>query len=397
VKDKIAAAAEALRDEVTSFLQEIIAIPSVCGNEGPIIQRLQVAMDDLGYEGIHVDGFGNLIGRIGKGERIVAIDGHCDTVDVGNRSLWGCDPFEGDLKDGVIYGRGASDQKGGLAAAMYAGKILKEIGLPDDLTLLLVASTYEEDVEGLCWDYIVKKEGIRPEAVLLTEPSNLRICTGQRGRMEMKVNAQGLSCHGSAPDRGDNAIYKIAPVIKEIEALHRRLESDSILGKGSITISDIRSTAPSLCAVADSCSIHLDRRLTEGETRETALAEVRNIPFVESSNLEVVVPGYETKTYTGLYYPSEAYFPTWLMDPSHPLVKTAQKAFTNQFGTEAKVGVWQFSTNGVTTKGVYDIPTIGFGPGAEEHAHTPKDQVKVDDLVKAIAFYAAFVLEMGGK
>ena len=270
-------------------------------------------MDDIGYDEIRVDGFGNLIGRLGNGKRVVAIDGHCDTVDVGNRSLWDVEPFKGDLRDGIVYGRGASDQKGGLAAAMYAGKILKEIGVPDDLTLLVVASAYEEDVEGLCWKYIIKEEGIRPEAVLLTEPSNLRICTGQRGRMEMKVNAQGLSCHGAAPDRGDNAIYKMAPVIKEIEALHRRLESDSVLGKGSVTISDIRSTAPSLCAVADSCSIHLDRRLTEGETREAALAEVRSLPAVVSSNSEVVVPGYETKTYTGLHYPSEAYFPPWIM------------------------------------------------------------------------------------
>lgn len=395
MKKKISAAAESLRGEVTSFLREIIAIPSVCGNEGPVIERLKAEMEDIGYDEIRIDGFGNLIGRLGKGKRIIAMDGHCDTVDVGNRSIWAVDPFQGDLRDGIIYGRGASDQKGGLASAVYAGKILKSMGVPDDLTLLVVASAYEEDVEGLSWDYIIKEEGIRPEAVLLTEPSNLQLCTGQRGRMEMKVDTQGLSCHGSAPDRGDNAIYRMAPIIGDIEALHHRLESDSILGKGSVAISDIRSTAPSLCAVADSCTVHLDRRLTEGETLETAIEEIQSLPSVVQSKAEVVVPRYETQTYTGLYYPSEAYFPPWLMERSHPLVETAEKAFESQFDAKAQCGVWQFSTNGVTTKGVYDIPTIGFGPGAEEHAHTPKDQVKVDDLVQAMAFYVAFVLEMG--
>lgn len=394
MNDRIASAAESLENDVTRFLREIIAIPSLCGREGPVIERIGREMDAIGYDEIRRDGFGNLIGRLGSGKRLIAIDGHADTVDVGNIDLWTIDPFQGELREGVVYGRGAADQKGGLASAVYAGKILKQIGVPEDWTVLVVASIYEEDVEGLCWDYIIQKEGIRPEAVILTEPTRLRIYTGQRGRMEIKVKTQGLSCHGSAPDRGDNAVYKMAPVIKEVEELHRRLESDSILGKGSVTITDIRSTAPSLCAVADSCTIHLDRRLTEGETLERALEEVKSLPSVAASGAEVAVPRFETRTYTGLYYPSEAYFPAWLMDRSHPLVETAVAAYGSQFAEEAPVGVWQFSTNGVATKGAHGIPTIGFGPGAEEHAHTPKDQVPVDDLVQAMAFYAAFVWEL---
>ncbi len=391
MNQKITSAAEALRSEVSGLVQEMVKIPSVCGNEGPIIESLELTMKSVGYDEVRIDGFGNLIGRIGSGPKLIAIDGHSDTVDVGNPATWEVDPFGGVLRDGVIYGRGASDQKGGLASAIYAGKILKEIGLPDDLTLLVVASVYEEDVEGLCWDYILNKEGIRPEAVVLTEPTDLRLCLGQRGRLEIKVKTSGRSCHGSAPDRGDNAIYRMAPIIREIEALHQRLESDSVLGKGSVTISDIRSTAPSLCAVSDSCTIHLDRRLTEGETLESALQEVKSLPSVEAAGAELTVPRYETKTHTGLLYPSDAYFPAWLMEEDHPLVRTSAEAYKEQFGEKAAVGVWQFSTNGVVTMGAHGIPSIGFGPGEEKHAHTPQDQVRVDDLVKAMEFYAAFV------
>jgi putative selenium metabolism hydrolase len=397
MNEQIRSAAESLRDEMASFLREVIAIPSVCGNEGSVIERMKQAMKDFGFDEVHVDGFGNLLGRIGAGDKLIAIDGHADTVDVGNPDNWEVDPFEGALRDGVIYGRGATDQKSGLVSAIFAGRILKEIGVPPDVSVLVVASVYEEDLEGLCWRYIIEEDGVVPAAVLLTEPTNLRICTGQRGRMEIKVKTQGLSCHGSAPERGVNAVYKMAPIIKDVAALHERLESPSILGKGSVTISDVQSTAPSLCAVADSCTIHLDRRLTEGETLETAVQEIKDLPSVRENGAEVWVPKYEATTHTGLVYPSEAYFPAWLMESSHPLIQVAEEAYVAQFGQKAEVGVWQFSTNGVSTKGIHDIPSIGFGPAPEEYAHTPKDQVKVDDLVQATAFYVAFIKKIGDR
>ena len=335
---------------------------------------------------------GNLLGRIGSGSRLIAIDGHCDTVGVGNPDTWEVDPFDGDYRDGVIYGRGAVDQKGGLTSAIFAGKILKEIGLPEDLSLLVVASVYEEDVEGVCWQHLVMDEKLAPDVILLTEPTNLEIKIGQRGRMEMRVKVGGRSCHGSAPERGDNAIYKIAPIIREIEELHGRLESKSVLGKGSITVTDVRSTAPSLCAVADSATIHLDRRLSEGETLESAVREVRDLPSVKASGAEVTIPRYNIKTHTGYERLVEAYYPTWLMERDDHSVSVAVETYEKQIGEGAELSVWQFSTNGVATKGMYGMPTIGLGPGKEEYAHTPNDQVRVDDLVKAAEFYAAFVL-----
>ncbi|MFC1500593.1 YgeY family selenium metabolism-linked hydrolase [Candidatus Zixiibacteriota bacterium] len=391
-RETITGAAEAHREDIISFLREIIAIPSYSGKEQAVVERLEQEMWKVGFDEVRVDAMGNLIGRMGSGDRVVAIDGHCDTVGIGNLDIWERDPFGAELKDGVIYGRGAADQKGGLAAAIYAARIARETGIPDGITLYVVASVIEEDVEGINWQNLINKEGVSPEVVLLTEPTDLKICIGQRGRMEIRVRTTGISCHGSAPDRGMNAIYSMAPIIGEVEGLHRKMASDSILGPGSLAITDIRSTAPSLCAVADSATIHIDRRLTEGETRKAALAEIEALPAVRKSGAEVFIPEYEVTAWTGQVLPVTAYYPPWLMSRDDPLVRQALDIGQEQFGREPEVSTWQFSTNGVATRGMFDIPTFGFGPGAEEHAHMPTDQVRVDDLVTAMGFYTAFIL-----
>lgn len=394
MKDSILAAAQSHRDQMKDLLREIVAIPSPCGREGAVVERLRQVMGELGYDDVSVDGFGNLIGRVGTGARVVALDGHCDTVGVGDPGAWEVDPFEGDYRDGVVYGRGAADQKGGVVSALYAGNVLKEIGIPDDLTLIVVASVYEEDVEGVNWQHIVMEEKVAPEVVVLTEPTDLEVKVGQRGRMELKVRVQGKSCHGSAPERGENAIYRIGPIIKEIEDLNGRLESTSILGKGTITVTDVQSTAPSLCAVPDSATIHLDRRLSEGETLESAMREVRELQSVKEVGAEVTIPRYTITTHTGLERTVEAYYPTWLMERADPVVRLATEAHKNQLDHDPKLGVWQFSTNGVATRGMYGIPTIGFGPGGEKYAHTADDQVRVEDLVTSVCFYVSFVLRL---
>ena len=395
MREAIASAAESLRAEITHFTREIVAIPSLSGQEGPVVEHLRAEMIKIGYDEVRVDPMGNLLGRIGSGERIIAIDGHCDTVDIGDPDTWEVGPYDAELIDGVIHGRGAADQKGGLASAIYAGRILNEIGMPDGISLLVVASVTEEEIEGLNWHHIITEERIVPDAVLLTEPTGLNISIGQRGRMEIRVRTHGTSCHGSAPDRGQNAIYGMASIILDVERLHKRLRSDSTLGSGSVTVTDVSSTSPSpLYAVPDSTTIHLDRRLTEGETLESALREVEELPSVQAAGAEVFMPEYEAVTYTGLAYPAKPYYPPWLMNESDAVVQAAIEAYGEQFEKDAMLSTWQFSTNGVTTKGVFDIPTIGFGPGAEEHAHTSLDQVAVDDLVRAMAFYAAFVLKV---
>jgi putative selenium metabolism hydrolase len=391
--NKINQLAERYTDETAQFLRDMIAIPSISCDEKNVIQRIKQEMETIGYDEITIDPMGNILGRIGSGKRIIAFDAHVDTVDVGNSDLWDFDPFKGKVENGVIYGRGASDMEGGMAAITYAGKILKETGIPDDVTVYVIGSIQEEDCDGLCWQYIYNENKLRPDLVVITEPTNLNIYRGHRGRMEMEIETSGISCHGSAPERGENAIYKMADIIKDIEKLNDRLKYDEFLGKGTITISHIRSTSPSLCAVADGAVIHLDRRLTAGETEKSALEEIRSLPSFKAANAVVRVLDYDTPSYTGLKYPTKKYYPTWNFKEDHPAVKTAVAAYKQIFNAPPKVDKWTFSTNGVATAGMFGIPTIGFGPANEIYAHSPQDQCPVEHLTKAMMFYAALVWE----
>jgi len=209
----------------------------------------------------------------------------------------------------------------------------------------------------------------------------------------MEVHTSGVSCHGSAPERGDNAVYKMAGIIADIEKLNENLEPREPLGKGTVTISEIRSSSPSLCAVADGCTIHLDRRLTVGETEETSVAEILALPAVKAANATVTVLEYAVPSYTGLTYPTRKYYPTWEMPADGHEMQTAMQAYRDAFGKEPEIGHWTFSTNGVATAGMHHIPTIGFGPGHEHFAHAPNEQTEIEHLVCCTAFYSALVDE----
>jgi len=385
--------ARELEADLTAFMQDIIRIPSLSSQEGNVIARIRQEMEKLDFDEVTVDPMGNLIGRIGSGPKVVALDGHVDTVDVGDRSLWDREPFSGDVEDGVLYGRGTSDMKGGVASSVYAGGLIKQRGIPDNVTLYVTATVQEEDCDGLCWQYIAREDGIRPDLVVITEPTSLRVYRGHRGRMEMEVHTAGVSCHGSAPERGDNAVYKMANIIADIESLNERLEPREPLGKGTVTISEIRSTSPSLCAVADGCTIHLDRRLTIGETEATAVAEIEALPSVKAADATVTVLDYAVPSYTGLTYPTRKYYPTWELPEEAAGTQAALAAHLNAFDADAEVGFWVFSTNAVATAGMLGFPTIGFGPGHEKFAHAPNEQVEIEHLVRCSAFYTALVDE----
>lgn len=388
IKEKISKLSEEYKDDMVKFLRDMIRIPSTSCNEEKVILRIKEEMEKVGFDEIKIDKMGNIIGRIGNGKTIIAMDAHIDTVDVGDSDLWKVDPFEGDLKDGIIYGRGASDQEGGMASMVYAGKIIKELGLTGDYTLYVTGTVMEEDCDGLCWQYIIEQDKIKPDFVVITEPTNLNIYRGHRGRMEMIVTTKGLSCHGSAPERGVNAVYKMVPIIQGIEKLNENLKDDPFLGKGTVTVTQIFFKSPSQCAVPDECTIQLDRRLTVGETMDTAVAEIKALKGAEDAIVEVLT--YAQPSYTGLVYPTEKYYPTWVTDEDHVLVRSAVNTFKEMFSKEPKIDKWTFSTNGVSIMGRFGIPTIGFGPANEVHAHSPHDQLPVQDLVEACKFYAAF-------
>jgi putative selenium metabolism hydrolase len=386
---KILELAQKYSQYTASNLSGLVKIKSLSTNEKDVQLLLKDQMELAGFDQVRIDGLGNVIGRIGNGSRIIAFDGHMDTVDIGNLANWTFAPLGGEIKDGYVHGRGSVDQKGGVAAFVTAGRILKELAIGADLTIYFVGSVIEEDCDGLCWKYLIEEEKLNPELVISTEPTNLGIYRGQRGRMEMHLNFYGISAHGSAPERGKNAIYMAAKAALEIEKLNEHLKSDDFLGKGSITISEIISGSPSLCAVADYARLHLDRRLTWGETKESAIKEIEDL--VAGMNAKVDTLDYKEKAYTGLEYGMEKYYPTWKIEESHPVVQTGAEAFKELFKQNPVIDKWTFSTNAVTITGVYGIPTIGFGPGNEVMAHAPDEKLAISDLVQASAFYAAFV------
>ena len=390
--EEIVQKAEYYKTDITTFLRDMIKIPRESCDEEKVVLRIKEEMEKVGFHKIEIDPMGNILGYLGNGEHLIAMDAHIDTVGIGEINNWEFDPYVGKLVGDVIYGRGGSDQEGGMASMVYAAKIINDLDLLGNYTLLVTGTVQEEDCDGLCWQYLVKEQNIKPEFVVITEPTSLNIYRGHRGRMEIKVSVSGISCHGSAPERGDNAIYKMAPILLELQELHPKLKHDDFLGKGSLTVSEIFYSSPSRCAVADGCSVSIDRRLTAGETYLSALEEIRNLDAVKKVGATVELYTYERPSYTGLVYPTESYFPTWVLDRDHIVCNSTVDAYKGLFNEEPLVDKWTFSTNAVSIMGRYNIPCIGFGPGHEEEAHAPNEKTWASELVKACAMYATIPL-----
>ena len=426
--ERIKKAAEGYKLDMVRFLREMISHPSESCEEREVVACIKAEMEKLGYDKVEVDGLGNVIGWMGDGDKIIAIDSHIDTVGIGNIDNWTHDPYKGYEDDDIIYGRGGSDQEGGMASAVYGAKIMKDLDLiPAGYKIMVVGSVQEEDCDGMCWQYIYNKDKIVPEFVISTEPTDGGIYRGHRGRMEIRVDVKGVSCHGSAPERGDNAIYKMADILQDVRALNENPADDSVeikglvkmldpkynpehyedarfLGRGTCTTSQIFYTSPSRCAVADSCAISIDRRMTAGETWDSCLEEIRSLPNVKKygDDVKVSMYMYDRPSWTGEVYETECYFPTWINKENAAHVQAVVDAHHALWGDERigpesamslrhrpLIDKWTFSTNGVAIQGRYGIPCVGFGPGAESQAHAPNEITWKQDLVTCAAVYAA--------
>ncbi len=453
--ETIKAAAEGYRADMSRFLRDMISHPSESCEEKDVVMCIKAEMEKLGYDKVEIDGLGNVIGWMGQGDKIIAIDSHIDTVGIGNINNWTDDPYKGWEDDAVIYGRGGSDQEGGMASATYGAKIMKDLGLiPEGYKIMVVGSVQEEDCDGMCWQYIVNKyfpangikkeqvefvisteptdggiyrghrgrmdcdgmcwqyivnkffpaKGIKKEQVefvisteptdggiyrghrgrmeirvdvkgvschgsavefvISTEPTDGGIYRGHRGRMEIRVDVKGVSCHGSAPERGDNAIYKMADILQDVRALNENDDADEteikglvkmlnpkynpehyedarFLGRGTCTTSQIFYTSPSRCAVADSCSISVDRRMTAGETWDSCLQEIRDLPSVQKygDDVKVSMYMYDRPSWTGEVYETEAYFPeTW----DSCLQEIRDLPSVQKYGDDVKVSMYMY-------------------------------------------------------
>ncbi len=380
---------EASRDDIIKFMREICAIPSMESQIGPVGERIQAEMRKLGYDEVRFDKMGNTIGRIGNGKKVIVFDSHIDTVGVGDPSEWEWDPFIGKVEDGILYARGACDEKNSTPGMVYGLAIARDLGLLDGWTAYYFGNM-EEWCDGIAPNTFVEVDpNIKPDFVVIGEPTKMNVYRGHKGRLEMKVTAKGKSAHAASNHLGDNAIYKLLPVIAGIRDLEPKLGDHEFLGHGKITVSDMKVQTPSINAVPDEAIIYIDRRMTFGETKEQVKKQVEDlIPTEFKDTVKVEELFYDEPSYTGFVFPVDKYFPAWALDEKHPLVTAGQLARTTIGLTDAPSSKWSFSTNGIYWAGKAGIPSIGFGPGDEETAHTVRDSVSLADMVKATEFYA---------
>jgi len=381
------------KDQIIQFMRDICAIPSIDSLIGPVGERIQAEMRSLGYDEVRFDKMGNTLGRIGSGAKVLVYDSHIDTVGVGDRDAWEWDPFIGKVEDGILYARGACDEKGSTPGMVHGLAIARDLGLLDGYTVYYFGNM-EEWCDGIGPNAFVEADPkVKPDFVVIGEPTMMNIYRGHKGRIELKITASGRSAHAATHYLGDNAVYKMVSVINLIRELDRRMRfgqgGHPVLGNASVTVTDVEARTNSINAVPNQFSIYLDRRITLNEPHDDVVGLIKGlIPDYLQHEIIVEELFYDTPSYTGFRFPLNKYFPAWLQEETHPLVQAGLKSINDLWGENRPLGTWDFSTNGTYWAGKAGIPAIGFGPGDEKTAHTIQENVPLDDMVDATEFYA---------
>lgn len=382
---------EKRKQDLIVLCQELIRRQSYSGEENKVAEAVQKAFEQLGYDDWFVDSYGNVVGHI-KGSRpgkSILFDGHIDTVPVPDDSKWHHAPFSGELIDGKIYGRGASDMKGALSAMITAAACFARDSKRDFAGDVFVAGVvHEECFEGIAARKI--SERIRPDFVVIGEASELNLKRGQRGRAEIVIETYGKPAHSANPQKGINAVYKMASLIQRIRELKSTYQD--VLGHGILELTDIKSLPyPGASVVPDYCRVTYDRRLLVGETRETVLQPIQNlIAQMKQEDSEFQAKAYyatgSEKCYTGEDIAGERFFPGWLFGEQDEFVQAAYQGLLSA-GLQPEITQYSFCTNGSHYAGEAGIKTIGFGPSRENLAHTIDEYIEIDQLVKAAEGY----------
>lgn len=381
----------------TDFLSRLVATPSLSGQEAAVARQVADEMRNCGFPDVRCDRIGNIVGRYGRpGGPVLLLNAHMDTVDVADPDAWRHDPFGAEIQDGQLFGRGSADMKGALAAMVHGIGLLcqQAIDLPGEV--IVAAVVQEEPTEGMAMRVLVQEEGVRPDWVILGEPTNLQLARGQRGRMELHVTVFGRSAHASSPEAGENALANAARLIFGLELQNASLMSDPVLGKATLAVTGIDTLTASRNAIPDRCDLIIDRRLTLGETLARALAEIEAVMQRERVRGKVETGAYRSLSYTGYECTGPEVYPAWLLPADHPLLQQSQAAIERSLGRRPTVGIWAFSTDGVYTMGEAGIPTLGFGPGDARLAHTSDESIPLGDVHLAAAAYAALAVDLLG-
>jgi len=395
VVSKIKQRVEMSRADIIQFMREICAIPSMDGQLKAVGERIGAEMTKLGFDEVRFDKMGNILGRIGNGKRVIVYDSHIDTVGVGDPASWGWDPFIGKVENDILYARGACDEKGSTPGMIHGLAMARDLGLLEGTTAYYFGNM-EEWCDGIAPNAFVEVDPkVKPDFVVIGEPTKMNVYRGHKGRVELKITATGRSAHAASHYLGDNAVYKMMAIIAQIRELDRRMRFGMgyhpVQGYPSIAVTDVMARTASLNAVPDQFTIYLDRRITLTEPRDEVIAQIKGlIPDYLQDEIHVEELFYDTPSYTGLVFPVSKFYPPWLLDDAHPITQAGQRTIEALWGEKRTLGTWDFSTNGTYWAGKAGIPSIGFGPGDEKFAHTSLEQVPLNEVVAATEFYALF-------
>ena len=377
-----------LEQELVEFAQSLVRIKSLSGQEGEIIKFIEQKMIALGYDEVTIDAMGNVIGRIGNGGKAILFDSHVDTVEVKDEEAWDIPPFSGAIVEGRLHGRGSVDMKSAVAASIYGAAVAASHGFIAGKTVYVSCTVFEEDCDGENLKHLFRELNLRPDYVVICEPSNNRIALGHKGKAQLLIKTRGVSAHGAAPEMGVNAIYEMAEIIQRVEKTNLALMQIGEL-RGTLVMSRISSVSASLNAVPSECEVYLDRRMIPGETEDAIKQEMAQLILGKNAIWEVGT--LYRKSWTGMDIQYEPFHLAWRIDVGHELTKACIAAYRDNFGDEPAVfDFWGFSTNAVTPVSM-GVPTIGFGPGDTKLAHMRNEQCAVSQIVDACGFYARVI------
>lgn len=380
-------------NDLLLFTQELVRINSYSGQEGEIARFIASKMKALNFDEVKIDRYGNVLGRVGDGGKVILFDSHMDTVNVTDEESWDVPPFSGEIVDGYLYGRGSVDMKSGLAASIYAAAIAKSQGLLAGKTIYVSCTVFEEDCDGEGLKHLLETCNLHPDFAVICEPSANTISLGHKGKAQIIIRTEGISAHGSAPEVGRNAIYEMAEIIQRVEQTnHKLMQKEG--RKGSLVLSQISSTAVSLNAVPYECQVYLDRRMVVGETEQTIREEMDWI--IAGKHAAWEIDTIHRTTWTGEKITYHPLHPAWEISLQHPLSEAFIAAFGETYGhSPENFGYWDFSTNAVALVGK-GISTIGFGPGESKLAHVRNEKCAVNQIVEACEVYWRVIKNISG-
>lgn len=368
--------------------QELVRIRSYSGQEEEAIRFIASQMEALGYDRVRIDSMGNVLGTMGAGGRSVHFDSHIDTVEVKDPDEWRFPPFSGDMVDGSIYGRGSVDMKSGAAASMYAGVAARRLGLTENTTIHVSCTVFEEDCDGENLKHMYREFDLKPDFVVVCEPSSNTIVTGHKGKAQVVIKTRGVAAHGSAPEKGKNAIYEMAEIIQRVEQANLGLKAIDGM-RGSLVMSRVYGAGVSLNAVPAACEAYLDRRMVPGETEAGIRAEMDRIIAGKDATWEIGT--LRRRSWTGMEITYEPLHTAWKIGLDHELTRACITAYEGVYGSApASFGYWDFSTNAVTPVSM-GIPTIGFGPGDDKLAHMRDEHCPAEQVIAACEFYTRVI------